>query len=253
MSELALTPQPVTQMAPLGIAYGGFALLRQAAGISGAQSAGNEPCWCYLFRALRRFPNLVPMNLNHQNLCPSPEWAAHLQTDILPAVTAGVSLGSDMLEIGPGPGAATDWLRGRVDRLTAVEIDPDAARRLAERFAGANVEIRTGDATALTDADASFDSVGSFTMLHHVATMAGQNQILAQAFRVLRPGGVLVCSDSLASNDLHLFHAEDTYNPVEPSSVLSRLQMLGFEKITVTVDGALMFAARKPGGTPVPG
>jgi SAM-dependent methyltransferase len=186
------------------------------------------------------------MNLNHQKLCPSPEWAAHLQEDILPAVTAGVSLGSDMLEIGPGPGAATDWLRGRVERLTALEIDPAAARRLAERFAGTNVEIAAGDATALTDADESFDCVGSFTMLHHVPTAAGQNKILAQAFRVLRPGGVLVCSDSLASNDLHLFHAGDTYNPVEPSSVLSRLQTVGFDKITVAVDGVLMFTARKP-------
>jgi SAM-dependent methyltransferase len=188
------------------------------------------------------------MNLNHQKLCPSPEWAAHLQEDILPAVTAGLSLGADMLEIGPGPGAATDWLRGRVERLTVLEIDPDAARLLAERFAGTNVEIATGDATALTNADESFDSVGSFTMLHHVPTAGLQNMILAQAFRVLRPGGVLICSDSLASNDLHLFHADDTYNPVEPSSVLSRLQTVGFDKITVTVDGALMFAARKPLG-----
>jgi SAM-dependent methyltransferase len=188
------------------------------------------------------------MNLNHQKLCPSPEWAAHLQDEILPAVTAGVSLGTDMLEIGPGPGAATEWLRGRVDRLTALELDPEAARLLADRFAGTNVEIRTGDATELADPEASFDSVGSFTMLHHVSTIAGQNKILAQAFRVLRPGGVLVCSDSLASNDLHHFHAEDTYNPVEPSSILSRLQTVGFDKITVTVDGVLMFAARKPGG-----
>jgi SAM-dependent methyltransferase len=186
------------------------------------------------------------MNLNHQKLCPSPEWAAHLHQDILPAVTAGVSLGADLLEIGPGPGAATDWLRGRVERLTALEIDPAAARLLAERFAGTNVEIAVGDATALTDEDESFDSVGSFTMLHHVPTAGLQNQILAQAFRILRPGGVLVCSDSLASNELHLFHAEDTYNPVEPSSVLSRLQTVGFDKITVTVDGVLMFSARKP-------
>jgi SAM-dependent methyltransferase len=188
------------------------------------------------------------MNLNHQKLCPSPEWAAHLQRDILPAVTAGLSLGADLLEIGPGPGAATDWLRGRVERLTAVEIDPAAARLLAERFAGTNVEIAVGDATALTDEDESFDSVGSFTMLHHVPTAGLQNMILAQAFRVLRPGGVLVCSDSLASNDLHLFHADDTYNPVEPSSVLSRLQTVGFDKVTVTVDEVLMFTARKPLG-----
>jgi SAM-dependent methyltransferase len=189
------------------------------------------------------------MNLNHQKLCPSPEWAAHIQDEILPALTSDVSLGADMLEIGPGPGAATEWLRHRVRRLTALELDPDAAQLLATRFAGTNVEVRTGDATVLVDGAESFDSVGSFTMLHHVPTAALQNKILAQAFRVLRPGGVLICSDSLASNDLHHFHAGDTYNPVEPSSILGRLQAVGFDKITIAVDGVLRFAAHKPTAT----
>jgi ubiquinone/menaquinone biosynthesis C-methylase UbiE len=70
--------------------------------------------------------------------------------------------------------------------------------------------------------------------------------VLAQAFRVLRPGGVLVCSDSLPSDALHHFHVGDTYNPVEPSSVLARLQTLGFERIIIAVDAELRFSARKP-------
>jgi SAM-dependent methyltransferase len=186
------------------------------------------------------------MNENHARLCPSPEWAAHLQQDILPFLTRDADLGADLLEIGPGPGAATDWLRHLVPRLTAVEIDADAAAKLAARFPGGNVEVVVGDATELAYPGESFDSVGSFTMLHHVPTSAGQNQILAEAFRVLRPGGVLIGSDSLASNDLHHFHVGDTYNPIEPSSVLSRLQTLGFDRITVVVDGTLKFVAHKP-------
>ena len=121
-----------------------------------------------------------------------------------------------------------------------------AAARLAERFAGTNVVVRTGDATRLPDADESFDSVGTFTMLHHIPTAALQDRLLAEAFRVLRPGGVLVCSDSLASNDLHHFHEGDTYNPVEPSSLLGRLQAIGFGPVTIRVDGVLTFTARKP-------
>ena len=161
------------------------------------------------------------MNENHAELCPSPEWAALIQDEVLPSLTRHADLGEEMLEIGPGPGAATEWLRQKVKRLIAVEVDAAAAGKLADRFAGSNVEVIVGSAAELSYPDESFDSVGCFTMLHHVPTLALQNKILAEAFRVLRPGGVLICSDSLASNDLHHFHEGDTYNPVEPTSVLA--------------------------------
>jgi ubiquinone/menaquinone biosynthesis C-methylase UbiE len=187
------------------------------------------------------------MNDNHAQLCASPEWAEHIQTEILPVLTRDVDLGADMLEIGPGPGAATDWLRHKVARLTAIEVDESAAALLADRFARTDVVIVTGSAAELTYPDSSFDSVGCFTMLHHVPTIAMQNKILSEAFRVLRPGGALIGSDSLPSTDLHDFHAGDTYNPIEPASLLSRLQTLGFAEITVMVDWSLKFIARKRG------
>jgi ubiquinone/menaquinone biosynthesis C-methylase UbiE len=186
------------------------------------------------------------MNDNHARVCTSPEWAQYIQTDILPTLTRDVDLGDQMLEIGPGPGAATEWLRGRVGKLAAIEVDEDASALLAARYAGTNVEVVTGSAVELPYPDASYDSVGCFTMLHHVPTLALQNQILAEACRVLRPGGVLIGSDSLASNDLHHFHADDNYNPVDPASLIGRLQALGFAAITVAVGDVLTFTAAKP-------
>lgn len=188
------------------------------------------------------------MNENHAKLCPSPEWAAHIQDEVLPWFTGQVDLGEHMLEIGPGPGAATDWLRHKVRRLTAIEIDADAAARLTDRYAQTNVEVVVGDATRARWQDESFDSIGSFTMLHHVPTAALQNKLLAEAFRLLKPGGVLIASDSLASNDLHHFHTGDTYNSVEPASAISRLQTIGFGKIIIMVDWILRIAAYKPAG-----
>ena len=188
------------------------------------------------------------MNENHARVCPSPEWAAYIQNDILPSLVQHADLGEDLLEIGPGPGAATEWLRHRVKRLTVLEIDEGAAGKLAERYAGSNVEVVIGDATKLSYPDGSFDSVGCFTMLHHVPTAALQNKILAEALRVLRPGGALVASDSLASDGLHHFHEGDTYYPIDPGTVVSRLQTIGFGALTVMIDDRLKFIARKPAG-----
>jgi ubiquinone/menaquinone biosynthesis C-methylase UbiE len=186
------------------------------------------------------------MNENHDKLMASEEWAAHIQGEVLPIATAGVALGPDLLELGPGPGAATDWLRHHVKRLVAVEHEEAAAARLAERFAeDDSVEAVTGDASALGYPDASFDTVATFTMLHHVPTRALQDKVLAEAFRVLRPSGVFLGSDSLASDGLHHFHEDDTYNPVEPATFLTRLQTVGFAAITLHVGHNVIFIARK--------
>jgi ubiquinone/menaquinone biosynthesis C-methylase UbiE len=187
------------------------------------------------------------MNSNHAKLMPSPEWAAHIQQEVLPQATAGVPLGASLLELGPGPGAATEWLRHRVSRLVAVEQELPAAARLAEKYAGSNVEVVHGDAAALDYPDASFDTVATCTMLHHVPTRAQQDRVLAEAFRVLRPGGAFLGSDSLPSDDLHRFHEGDTYNPLEPAAFLTRLQTVGFAAITLIVAHNLIFIARKQG------
>src|ERR1700759_4043115 len=102
-------------------------------------------------------PSVGLMNENHAKLMPSPEWAAHIQDEVLPLATEGVDLGADLLELGTGPGAATAWLRHGVARLVAVEHEEEAVSKRTERFAGTNVEVMPGDAAALGFPDASFD------------------------------------------------------------------------------------------------
>ena len=185
------------------------------------------------------------MNENHATLCSSPEWAEFLQTGVLTPLLDGVELGPHLIEVGPGPGAATDWLRRRVERLTAVEADAAAVTALAEKEAGTNVEVVHGDATDLRFPDGAFDAAATFTMLHHVPTRDGQDRVLAELVRVVRPGGVIVGADSLASDDLRDFHEGDTYNPLPPTHLLGRLQELGCAEITVRVTEGMTFLARK--------
>jgi ubiquinone/menaquinone biosynthesis C-methylase UbiE len=186
------------------------------------------------------------MNTEHQRLCSSREWEQHLHATVLPAVTGGLALGEQMLELGAGPGAATDWLRRRVGRLVVIEREQQSVDALKTRFDPDSVEVVHGDATALAFAADSFDSVAAFTMLHHVPTRALQARLLSEAFRVLRPGGVLVGSDSVHSDELHRFHHEDTYNPIEPATLLALLGALGYVRIKIEVDDMLTFVAHKP-------
>jgi ubiquinone/menaquinone biosynthesis C-methylase UbiE len=183
------------------------------------------------------------MNSEHARLMSSSEWAAHIQQEVLPLATADVPLGPSLLELGPGPGAATSWLRQRVEHLVAVEAEADAAAALGTRYP--DVEVVAGDASSLGFPAEQFHTVASFTMLHHVPTRALQDKVLTEAFRVLRPGGCFLGSDSLASDGLHHFHEGDTYNPVEPAAFLTRLQMAGFSSITLHVGYNLIFIARK--------
>ncbi|TMF08216.1 MAG: class I SAM-dependent methyltransferase, partial [Chloroflexi bacterium] len=107
---------------------------------------------------------------------------------MMPWVLRDVNLGANVLEIGPGPGVTTDWLRERVPALTCVEIDPELASSLKRRLGGTNVTVAEGDATQLSFPDASFDSAVCFTMLHHVPSRELQDRLLTEACRVLKPG-----------------------------------------------------------------
>lgn len=110
------------------------------------------------------------------------------------------------------------------------------------------MEVIAGDCTDNGLPEESFDSVATFTMLHHLPNQAAQFATLREASRVLRPGGVLVGSDSLASVDLHHFHAADTYNPVDPARLLVWLQAVGFSPVQITVGENVRFVAHKPPG-----
>src|ERR1051326_8170700 len=108
------------------------------------------------------------MNAEHLRLCASAEWAATVQTEILPWALHGRDLGDDVLELGPGPGLTTSVLSRMVSKLTAVEVDAGLAEALASRMAGSNVEVVHADGAAMPFEDARFSGAVCFTMLHHV-------------------------------------------------------------------------------------
>jgi ubiquinone/menaquinone biosynthesis C-methylase UbiE len=186
------------------------------------------------------------MNEAHQ-MCGSDEWRQAMREVILPWALGDTELGDDVLEVGPGYGACTDVLSQAVPKLTSVEIDPELAAMLRERFADVpSVEIVNADATALAYGDGSFTGAACFTMLHHVPTDDLQDRLFGEIARVLRPGAPLVASDSLGSDELAAHHTDDTYHPVDPDSLADRLTAAGFTDVDVRTSpyGWAAFARR---------
>jgi ubiquinone/menaquinone biosynthesis C-methylase UbiE len=139
-------------------------------------------------------------------------------------------LGPNVLEVGPGPGLTTDLLRTMVPRLTTLEIDPKLARALHSRVDGGNVRTVEGDATDMPFEDAEFSGVVSFTMLHHVPSPELQDQVLREVFRVLKPAGFFVGSDSLQNWWMRVIHIGDTLVLVSPETFGGRLRRARFEE-----------------------
>jgi SAM-dependent methyltransferase len=186
------------------------------------------------------------VNPAHLELCSSTEWSDAVRQWIVPWALDGVDLGSDVLEVGPGPGATTDVLQSLAQHLTVVEIDDALADALRTRLP-AHVEVVTADATGTGLAARSFDTVISLTMLHHVPTDEQQDAILAEAWRLLRSGGCLVGSDSRDGSDFRTLHEGDVCNPLDPATLAGRLIAAGFSDVEVeTNEWAVRFRGRKP-------
>jgi SAM-dependent methyltransferase len=189
----------------------------------------------------------MPMNAFHRRFCASPRWARRVREVLLPWALDGVALGEEVLEIGPGLGVTTRLLARQVPRLTALEVDERFAARLTDDFTDqAGVTIVAGDGTVMPLPTGRFSAVVCFTMLHHVPSPSHQDRLFAEAYRVLRPGGVFAGSDSQPGLRFRLIHLFDTMVVVDPRTLPQRLSTAGFTDVEVEVRDSLRFRAHKP-------
>lgn len=193
------------------------------------------------------------MNWAHAVVCSSGWWQRTVERELLPWGLAGVDLGDDVLEIGPGFGATTRVLARRPGSLTVLELSESYCRRLRRKLAD-DVEIVQADATAMPFADARFSGVVCFTMLHHVPSPELQDRLLTEVARVLRAGGVFAGTDSLGTGRaFKLLHLRDTLVPVAPDGLPARLEGAGFSEPRIDA-GRRSFrfrASRRADATPI--
>jgi ubiquinone/menaquinone biosynthesis C-methylase UbiE/DNA-binding transcriptional ArsR family regulator len=122
---------------------------------------------------------------------PGRTWEALART-ALPLLEPG-----DVLDIASGDGVLAELLAPHAGRYVCVDASPRVVAAAAERLRSRrNVEVREGDMHALPFDDASFDLV---VLMHALTYATRPAQAVAEAARVLRPGGRLLLS-SLASH-----------------------------------------------------
>jgi ubiquinone/menaquinone biosynthesis C-methylase UbiE len=124
----------------------------------------------------------------------------------------------DVLEIAIGTGRNLPHYPAEV-RLTAIELSPEMLNIAGKRAAGLGreVDLRLGDAEALEFPDDSFDTV---VCTFALCTIPDDRKAVAEAKRVLRPGGRFVAIEHVGS----------------PVGVVRAVERL-LEPITVRVEG----------------
>ncbi|MFP5373466.1 MAG: ArsR/SmtB family transcription factor [Gammaproteobacteria bacterium] len=123
---------------------------------------------------------------------PGRTWEA-LARSALPLLEPG-----DLLDIASGDGVLAELLAPHARRYVCVDASPRVVAAASERLRRFdNVEVLEGDMHALPLPDASFDLV---VLMHALTYAARPAQAVAEAARVLRPGGRLLLS-SLARHE----------------------------------------------------
>jgi ubiquinone/menaquinone biosynthesis C-methylase UbiE len=152
---------------------------------------------------------------------------------LIPWLLSDTDLGEHVLEVGAGPGAATEDLRKRAGRVTSLEYSHAFAVGLAQRSQSANGAVLQGDASALPFPEKTFSAAIAVLVLHHLKLQELQERAFAEIFRVLRPGGVFLAVEIQDGWLQRIGHIRSTFVPIAPSSVPERLAALGFSNVSV--------------------
>src|SRR4051794_31640795 len=186
-----------------------------------------------------------------------------------------------VLDVGGGPGTHAAWLAGDGYDVQLIDLVPELVAQAAQRAGDPPAfAVRQGDARELDEPDGSADVVLLLGPLYHLPERDDRRRALAEARRVLRPGGVVAAAavnrfaglldqtrsrrldheglDQLLSGPLRdgrlleprVFTTAYFHRPGELGAELAEAGLAGVEEFAVEGPGWLLFDAPVREGTP---
>lgn len=113
---------------------------------------------------------------------------------------AGIGVGTELLDIGTGPGTLIGPALDRGAVVAGVDLSPQMVTHARNRHP--NVTFEIGDATALDRPDGSVDAITMGFCLHHIPD---PEAVLSETRRLLRPGGRLAFAVWAPNEQLEAF------------------------------------------------
>jgi ubiquinone/menaquinone biosynthesis C-methylase UbiE len=138
-----------------------------------------------------------------------------------------------VLEIGPGPGVATQLVSRITTSGHVVAVDHSevmvrqASRRNARAIRDGRVEFRVGSASALPHFDRRFDKIFTINSIHFWSDPV---QCLSEMRELLKPGGVIAVTLQPRSRSATDAIAEDTGR-----EVVANLERAGFSRTRLEI------------------
>ncbi len=122
---------------------------------------------------------------------------------ILPPLVSLLPKNARILDLGCGPGTSTRYLAETFSKakITALDLSAPYLKVAQEKLRPyAKVDFVQGDATATDFKDGLFDAVVSTYLLHELP-QPEREKLIKEAWRLVKPGGVLALADSLQIDD----------------------------------------------------
>jgi ubiquinone/menaquinone biosynthesis C-methylase UbiE len=178
------------------------------------------------------------MNRFENWFCGSSIWRRMTRDRVLPWIVSGTELGEHVLEIGAGPGAATEELRKRAGRVTSLEYSHAFALGIARRSQTTNGAVLQGDASALPFPQKTFSAAVAILVLHHLKSKEAQELAFAEIFRVLRPGAVFLAVEIQDGWLNRIGHIRSTFVLMPPATATARFAAAGFSNVSLAYKGS---------------